>query len=340
MKTCLIIRLSSFGDVLLTLPVLSYLSREEVPVKPVLVTKSQFLPWFAHLDGILVYGVKETRRFRGIGGLFRLARELISKFDPDIVIDLHQVIRTRILNNYFLLAGIPVYRIIKGRREKKRYLNRKEVKKLPHTVDRYIDTFRRAGIEIDPVVLPFHPFYKRVLPIKNEGRPYRIGFAPFARHKAKVWPMNQAAQLIERMSHELHAEIFLFGGIEDRSMASQLPDGKGIISLVGQNNPGAELLKIADLDIMITMDSGNMHLASLMGVPTISIWGGTHPDLGFRPYNQPDEYLIQAPDGTVECRPCSVFGNRPCTRKESPYECLTIIDSDRVYEKVRQILHK
>ncbi|MDE6541614.1 MAG: glycosyl transferase family 1, partial [Muribaculaceae bacterium] len=67
------------------------------------------------------------------------------------------------------------------------------------------------------------------------------------------------------------------------------------------------------LDCMLTMDSGNMHLAAIAGTPTLSIWGATHPYCGFAAWRQSDADTIQLP---VPCRPCSVFGNRPCRRRD------------------------
>ncbi len=89
---------------------------------------------------------------------------------------------------------------------------------------------------------------------------------------------------------------------------------------------------------MISMDSANMHLASLLGVPTISIWGATHPDLGFRPYNQPPDHQIEAPEGALKCRPCSVYGGKPCSLKSEPLKCLKLIEVEQVMQKVRLVL--
>ncbi len=87
------------------------------------------------------------------------------------------------------------------------------------------------------------------------------------------------------------------------------------------------------LDAMLCMDSANMHLASLAGIPVVSIWGATHPYCGFSPWNAAPDSMIGLP---VECRPCSVFGNKACHRGD--YICLTAISPEVVAAKVFQTI--
>ena len=84
---------------------------------------------------------------------------------------------------------------------------------------------------------------------------------------------------------------------------------------------------------MVSMDSANMHLASLVDIPVVSIWGATHPYCGFKGWRQNDENIIQLP---LTCRPCSVFGDRPCHRGD--YLCLNGIKPAIVTDKILSIL--
>lgn len=72
-----------------------------------------------------------------------------------------------------------------------------------------------------------------------------------------------------------------------------------------------ELILMSNLDVMVSMDSANMHLASLTGTPVVSVWGATHPYAGFLGCNQKEENAVQV---SMPCRPCSIFGNKPCQR--------------------------
>ena len=83
------------------------------------------------------------------------------------------------------------------------------------------------------------------------------------------------------------------------------------------------------LNVMLTMDSGNMHLASLVGTPVVSVWGATHPFAGFYGLNQLPENAVQM---ELECRPCSIFGNIPC--RFGTYECLNAINPKAIVEKM------
>ena len=87
---------------------------------------------------------------------------------------------------------------------------------------------------------------------------------------------------------------------------------------------------------MLTMDSANMHLASLVGTPVVSIWGATHPNVGFYGFRQDpnNDVLID-----LVCRPCYVFGNKPCANSEQ-YACMNRISETSVIDKINNILDK
>ena len=94
-----------------------------------------------------------------------------------------------------------------------------------------------------------------------------------------------------------------------------------------------ELILMSHLDVMVSMDSANMHLASLVNTPVVSIWGATHPYCGFMGYGQKAENALQIEN--LECRPCSVFGNKPCLHGD--YRCLIRITPEMVVQKVMDV---
>ena len=95
------------------------------------------------------------------------------------------------------------------------------------------------------------------------------------------------------------------------------------------------LFGIANLDLVVSMDSANMHLASLFGVPVVSVWGATHPFAGFYGWGQLIGNAVQL---DLDCRPCSVFGNKPGPR--SDLACLHGIPPLVLYQKVMQVLEQ
>jgi ADP-heptose:LPS heptosyltransferase len=103
----------------------------------------------------------------------------------------------------------------------------------------------------------------------------------------------------------------------------------GIINLAGKFSFAEELAIISHMDKMISMDSANMHLASLFGVPVVSVWGATHPFAGFYGWAQPSDNAVQI---DLYCRPCSVFGNKPCYRGD--HACMEQLPKEKIIEKV------
>jgi len=161
-----------------------------------------------------------------------------------------------------------------------------------------------------------------------------IGIAPFAKHKGKIYPIEKMEEVLAHFARNDQYKVFLFGGgkhemeqmlsWKEKFPSLQLPDKIGL---------SREIRLMSCLDIMLTMDSANMHLASLAYTPVVSIWGATHPYAGFYGLYQDERNMIQA---DLECRPCSVFGDKPCFRGD--YACLQAISPGQVIEKIEKEL--
>ncbi|MDR1808813.1 MAG: hypothetical protein LBR34_00195, partial [Prevotella sp.] len=130
-------------------------------------------------------------------------------------------------------------------------------------------------------------------------------------------------------------QLFLITAHNNESIAVQSWEEKypRVTGVQGKLNLDNELLLISFCDVMISMDSANMHLASLVETPVVSVWGATHPAMGFYGYNQKTDNAVQI---DLECRPCSVFGNIPC--RFGTYACLNDIDESLILTKVEKIL--
>ena len=87
------------------------------------------------------------------------------------------------------------------------------------------------------------------------------------------------------------------------------------------------------MELVVSMDSANMHLASLFGVSVVSIWGATHPYAGFYGWNQSMENAVQI---DLYCRPCSVFGNKPCYRGD--HACMKHLAEEKILEKIDLVI--
>ena len=166
-----------------------------------------------------------------------------------------------------------------------------------------------------------------------------IGIAPFAMHTSKIWPLNNYEELISRMIEKSSFKFFLFGGGTaeiDFFTALQKKFPAHIVVVAGQLKLKQELALMEMLDIMLCVDSSNMHLAALMGTPLLSIWGGTHTDVGFGPFGMGEESIIQISRNELTCRPCSVYGREKCLRGD--FACLAWITPERVSDQIMNSL--
>ncbi len=337
----LVIRNSAMGDVLLTLPVLLSFSAQYPGNEVTILTSSSFAGFFDKAMGIKSFGADYKQKYSGASGLVKLFIDLRVEVAPDIVIDLHDVIRSRFIRLLFRMAGIPVFSVDKGRREKKSIIAGKEKKRLPHTVERYAKTFSDAGFVINVVGEKWLTSESQVPSVIEDavsGGKVLIGVAPFAKHKLKMWPIEKMSLLLQRIEADYGATIILFGGGSEeikglRSLAKEIP---GSIVAAGQMKIDEEISLISRLQLMIAMDSSNMHLGALAGVPTVSIWGATHPMMGFSAWGQPEEYSVQVSEAELDCRPCTVYGKGECRRKD--FACMNTLSPDSVLDVIRKIL--
>lgn len=313
-------RFSAFGDVAMTAPVFREILEQNPNLQIILVTRNNFRALFEGIPNLIFKGI-DIDDYRGIFGMRKLAHELTREVRPDFIADLHSVIRTKILNGIFRKRGFKVSVLFKGKVDKEHLTDVWNLEKvqLRHTTERYADVFRQIGF---PVTLSHQ--YRQVSAEKSG-----IGFAPFAQHRGKMLPIEKSFEVAKILSKK--HKIYFFGGgsseVETLNQwVEQIPNSE---NYAGKLNLNEELQKIAELETMISMDSANMHLASLMGTRCVSIWGSTHPFAGFLGYGQSENDVIQVKDLT--CRPCSVFGDKPCYRGD--WACLEEIDIQKIIDK-------
>ncbi|MFC4381173.1 glycosyltransferase family 9 protein [Chryseobacterium bernardetii] len=321
MTRILAYRFSAFGDVAMTVPVFKEFLEQNPGVEIVMVSRKNFEALFAGIPNVIFKGIN-VDDYKGFFGLRKLGDELIKEFKPDYIANLHDVIRTKILDRIYRRKGLKVFKIDKGKEEKEHLtdvwnLNKVQLKK---TVERYADVFREMGFKVE--------LSQKLRPVSEHKS--GIGFAPFAQHKGKMLPLEKSFELA-RLLAQKHTVYFFGGGKKEtetlESWESKIPNTK---SLSGKLSLTEELQKISELEVMISMDSANMHLASLMGTRCVSIWCETHPYAGFLGFGQSEEDVVQVKD--LSCRPCSVFGDKECYRGD--WACLEEFTIQKVIEKI------
>ena len=317
MTRILAYRFSAFGDVAMTVPVFTEFLQQNPDVEVVMVSRKNFQDLFEGIPNLIFKGI-DFDEYKGILGLRKLGKLLLKEVQPDYIADLHDVIRTKTLDLFFIKNGFKVYKINKGKEEKEQLTDvwNLDKKKLTPTSERYADVFRAMGFKLE-----LSHQYPTNSSLKNG-----IGIAPFAQHKGKMLPLEKTFEVAKILAG--NHKVYFFGGGKNEveilnTWETQIPNTK---NLAGSLTLKQELQKISELEVMISMDSANMHLASLVGTRCVSVWGSTHPYAGFLGYGQSENDIVQVKDLT--CRPCSVFGDKECYRGD--WACLEEIEIQKI----------
>jgi ADP-heptose:LPS heptosyltransferase len=331
-KRILVMRFSALGDVAMTVPVLKSFLSEHLDIQITMLSNRDYEGLFEGIERLDFLGADMKGQHRGVKGIWRIYRMVKEKVDFTAVADLHGVLRTRILRWLFRLDKKKISVIDKGRVEKFA-LTRKDFKifrPLTHSTERYHDVLN--------AIIKF-PNSQLLIPnsqllIPNPQSPILIGFAPFAKHNTKMYNLDRFKEVVRHFDREPYSLYFFGGSQAERLLIRQWnKEFKRAVSIKEGIGLKKEMEIISKLRLMVSMDSANMHLASLAEVPVVSIWGPTHPYAGFYGVGQNPLNAIQL---NLACRPCSVFGNKACWRGD--HACMKGIESAMVIEKIEEII--
>lgn len=336
----LVIRTSAMGDVALTVPVLSAMRQLHPDVELLMITRPAFHPFFLSLDKMKLFRLDLKGRHKGFIGIIKLYRDISKDSDVDKVIDLHDVLRSKILRFFFSLSGIKIFVIDKGRVEKKALIKGVEKNRLKHSVERYRDVFERAGYTLslskEKWIIPSGEVLGKTDLHLDSDVKLNIGVAPFAKHKLKMWPEENMLHLLQMIGNEQKTKFWLFGGLDEKdSLAAFREKLPGSVNLAGMISLEEELALMSRLDLMIAMDSSNMHMAALVDTKIISIWGATDPLSGFGAWMQPEEYSISISAEELTCRPCTIYGKGECARGD--FACMKWLTPEIVFERIKKL---
>lgn len=326
-----LIRLSAMGDVAMLAHTVRAFQAVYPDVKLTIVTRRLFAPFFNGLNVDFLFADTKGRH-KGVKGIWRLWRD-ICKLKVDAVADMHSVMRSSVVRSLCWLSGKKTAVIDKGKIEKwfRVGYNSHNSVPLKHTVVRYCDVLRRMGYEFeDPT-----PAVRKDAPNPmGEKSGVWVGFAPFSAHDGKTYPEDLRVEVVRKMS-ERYTRVFIHsGGGAEAEFARQMESQyENVTALNGKVDLGGELNLMSHLDCIVSMDSLAMHMASLVATPVVSVWGATHPSLGFLGWGCPSGGVLQE---EMPCRPCSVYGNKPC--ESGDYKCLRCITPDMIVAKIDELI--
>lgn len=338
-------RLSAMGDVAMTVPVLRAFVKQYPEVKITVISRPFFRPFFDGIPNLDFFAFDEKERHKGFSGLLRLFRD-VRKLKIDAFADLHNVLRSKIVSLLFALSGKRRATVDKGR-EGKKELTRAEnkiFKQLPTMFERHAKVFEELGFPLDlssrSVGTTFPEKAKLssdVLEIIGNQNQKLIGIAPFAQYDSKVYPQDLMQEVIAKLAENKSYKILLFGGgkKEIEILDSFAKPFENVINMAGKIKFQQELHLISNLDVMLSMDSGNAHIAAMLGVKVVTVWGATHPYAGFLPFNQSLENALTSDRNQYPQLPTSVYGNKMIEGYE---EAMRTISPEKIVSSIQSQL--
>ncbi|MCF7857696.1 MAG: lipopolysaccharide heptosyltransferase II [Candidatus Cloacimonetes bacterium] len=325
MKKILIIRLSSLGDIVLTQSAVQAI-RDEYPQAQIhYLTKKEYAPiieMFNCVDQIHYWEKKRSLLIQ------------LRKIRFDLTIDLHSKFNTLIIKCAVNAKKTITYK-------KQHWLRLKIVKKLTNrtissTVELYFSVLRKLQIEAKVFAprLYLSGSFELPEPSSKLTEKKMIGLFPGALHNTKQYPIQKFAEFIDSVPAEWNCEFVIFGSDKEKQIADQLEfiTKTKLIDLCGQLDLIKLINVISKLDVVITNDSGPMHIAAALSRPQIAIFCSTHPKLGFKPLNKNAITL----SSDISCQPCSLHGNKACPLKH--YNCMKEITPSQILDSLEYIL--
>ena len=336
------------GSVAMTVPVVDSLARQYPDVRITMLSRPFARPFFEYMPqnvGFMEADLKHE--YYGVKGLNALYRRLTAK-NFTAVADLHSVLRSDYLRMRFNIDRYRVEHVDKYRSARKSLVSHsdEQLVKLPSVFQSYADVFARLGY---PVKLDFKSLFPEGggdmsrLPAafnvpKADGEKW-IGIAPFASNTGKIYPLPMMEEVVKGIvARHPGCRLFLFGGGVDETAALNewsARFNRCVNASAQLGGIASELILMSHLDVMISMDSANMQMASIAGAPVVSVWGATHPYAGFMGWGQNPDDVVQA---DIECRPCSIKGNKPCLRGDCV--CMKSITPEEIIGRVEIVLHR
>lgn len=339
----LIVRLNALSDVAMTVPVVYSVCAAHPDKCFIMLTQPVASTLFVNKPANLeVIAVDVKVKYHGLKGMYKLYRDMMDAYGIDVVIDLQGIFRTWILGMFFSLRGIPVKRIDKGKRGKRALTRRYNKRMFPLISfrERYREVFYRAGFAFQETFKSLFEgkkadssVFAEISQPKKAGERW-IAVAPFAKYPGKVYPIHLMKKVVDEVASWENVKVFLCGSAEEHKILAQWEAEYDNVTSLAVKKYGfpLELSLLSHCDVMVSMDSANMHLASLVCVPVVSVWGATHPYCGYMGWHQDMKNVVQL---NMVCRPCSVFGDKPCHFKD--FFCLSGISPALIVSRIKNV---
>ena len=324
----------------MTVPVLRALLEQHPKVKIMVISRPFFQPLFKDIPNLVFFPFDAEGRHKGLLGVLQLYRDL-KPLQIDAFADLHNVLRSKIVRTLFYWNGKKTAFIDKARAAKKALtrLENKSIHPLPTVFERHAHVFKQLGFQIDlsqPTFPPKPKLDAAILNMIGDEEKTLIGIAPFAQYDSKVYPLDLMKEVVSELSKNKAYRLLFFGSKNEIQALQEISSNlDNVIVVAGKWSFAQELQLIARLNVMLSMDSGNAHLAAIYGVPVVTLWGATHPFAGFSPFQQPIENCLISDRAQFPFLPTSVYGNMKVAGYE---EAMRTISVESILSKINGIV--
>jgi lipopolysaccharide heptosyltransferase II len=339
----LVIRFSSIGDIVLASPLIRVL-RTQFPSSQIdFVVRKEFADLVRYNPNLnIIYEYDAQTELRGL----RQLKKRICSEQYDLVVDIHNSLRSRYIRSF---VGAKTVAVIDKRVFTRTMLvkcKKNIYKAIVPVADRYIESVKSSGIENDgkglEIFIPDETMFKvsgKMSFLKLHTCKKVIGFCPSAKHATKRWPEERFIEAGIRLVNDLKAKILIFGGKNDAVLCSTIANA---INRNSGNENAVEFSRQFSLletsaamqfcDVILTNDSGLMHIAAAMKKKIVALFGSTVEEFGFYPVGTESIILERK---KLECRPCSHIGRDSCP--EGHFRCMKEIQVDEVVSSIQAV---
>ncbi|MCX7987572.1 MAG: glycosyltransferase family 9 protein [Bacteroidales bacterium] len=328
----LVVRFSSIGDIVLTTPVIRGLKTQVEDAEVHFVTKKAFLSVVAnnpYIDKIHLFD----------NDLNALVDNLRTE-EFDYIIDLHHNLRSFLLKRRLNIIAFSFNKV--NFQKWLRVVLKIDVLPRKHIVDRYLETCYLFDVVNDGKGLDFFIDPSNEVNLLQLPESFRQGYVAMvigAQHATKQMPDEKLGRLCSLLQYP----VIILGGNDSVEKAKAIMNfavgnGKNIFEIYdacGKFNLQQSASLVRQAGVVITHDTGLMHIAAAFHKPIVSLWGNTIPEFGMYPYVEEEKNFIFETKG-LWCRPCSKIGYKKCPLGH--FKCMNNIDVGEVARKCNQLM--
>lgn len=333
---------ASMGNVAMTIPIVYPVCQANPNISFTLTTRKENENIFVNKpNNLTVVGI-EMKKYRTCVGAVKLAKNLLLRYNFDAVADMQNSAYTWCIDKFLAYKKVTVAPIDRYRKQCRQLTSGKLREALPSYHERLRNVMTQLGLntgdEFVSILNYGEPVNSKIVPEKGEEEKW-VAIAPFTEHKGKAYPIEQMQMIIAELARWDNIHIFLFGGGKNEHdiLDPIMRRHKSVTSVphIDDHTFADEYDLMRHCDVMLTLDSANMHLASLVELPVVSVWGATHPWSGEMGWHQAVRDTVQL---DLDCRPCSMTGSKRC--RFGDYHCLHDISPEMVIKKVKRVLDR